>query len=62
MLNGDATNSNIVATVTSPKNPVKCGINAFEIVPLNDFKSGKYWLRIGQADTNTWTYSGVFNF
>jgi hypothetical protein len=29
---------------------------------LNDFKSGKYWVRIGQADKNAWTYSGVFDF
>ncbi|KAI8339896.1 hypothetical protein BC941DRAFT_511293 [Chlamydoabsidia padenii] len=62
MLNGDKLNSNIVATVTNPKSPVKCGVNEYEISPLNDFKSGKYWVRIGQADTDTWTYSGVFDF
>ncbi|ORZ22431.1 hypothetical protein BCR42DRAFT_433762 [Absidia repens] len=62
MLNGDTSNSNIVATVTNPNQPVKCGVNEFEIVPLNDFKTGKYWLRIGQAKANTWTYSGAFTF
>lgn len=30
--------------------------------PLNDFASGQYWLRIGQAANNNWFYSGVFNF
>ncbi|KAI8342792.1 hypothetical protein BC941DRAFT_448971 [Chlamydoabsidia padenii] len=62
MLNGDKLNSNIVAMVTNPQAPVKCGTNQFEIAPLNDFKSGEYWLRIGQASSNTWSYSSVFNF
>lgn len=30
--------------------------------PLNDFASGQYWIRIGQASTNTWAYSGAFSF
>lgn len=40
----------------------KLTLPIWQIAPLNDFKSGKYWVRIGQADTNTWTYSGVFDF
>ena len=33
-----------------------------QIHPLNDFKSGDYWIRIGQSDKNNWAYSGVFKF
>ena len=34
-----------------------------KIQPLNDFKSGDYWIRIGQTDdSKSWAYSGVFKF
>lgn len=54
--------ANIVAYVTNPSTPIKCSEGRYEITPLNDFRKGKYWLRIGQEKTNTWSYSGIFEF
>ncbi|KAI8377426.1 uncharacterized protein BYT42DRAFT_344067 [Radiomyces spectabilis] len=62
MLNGNNTNANLVAYVTTPGTPVDCSVKQYDIHPLNDFAKGKYWIRIGQSSTNTWAYSGVFNF
>ncbi|KAG2225470.1 hypothetical protein INT45_010297 [Circinella minor] len=63
MMNGNATNSNMVAYVTAPDTPIKCSAEKYEIRPLNDFKAGDYWIRIGQTDdTKSWGYSGVFKF
>ncbi|KAI8890426.1 hypothetical protein K501DRAFT_206330 [Backusella circina FSU 941] len=62
MLNGDYTNANLVAAITAVDTPIACSSGAFDIYPLNDFASGKYWIRIGQASTNTWGYSGEFTF
>ncbi|KAJ8652760.1 hypothetical protein O0I10_011565 [Lichtheimia ornata] len=62
LMNGNASNANMVAFITSPASPVKCSDNRFDIYPLNDFESGKYWVRIGQRESDTWAYSGVFNF
>ncbi|KAJ8656215.1 hypothetical protein O0I10_008009 [Lichtheimia ornata] len=62
MMNGNSSNSNMVAYITDPKSPVKCSADAFNIYPLNDFGSGDYWIRIGQSDKNNWAYSGVFKF
>ncbi|KAI9305621.1 hypothetical protein BJ944DRAFT_230228 [Cunninghamella echinulata] len=62
MLGGEVKDANIVAHVTSPSKPVSCGAGRYEITPLNDFNKGQYWLRIGQESTNTWYYSGGFDF
>ncbi|KAI9498734.1 hypothetical protein BDB00DRAFT_401075 [Zychaea mexicana] len=63
MMNGNATNSNMVAYVTAPDTPVKCSTESYQIHPLNDFAAGKYWIRIGQTDAaDSWAYSGVFEF
>ncbi|CAO3639064.1 unnamed protein product [Cunninghamella echinulata] len=62
MLGGEIKDANIVAHVTSPSKPVSCGAGRYEITPLNDFNKGQYWLRIGQESTNTWYYSGGFDF
>ncbi|KAI8145165.1 hypothetical protein BJV82DRAFT_605138 [Fennellomyces sp. T-0311] len=63
MMNGNATNSNMVAYVTAPETPVKCSVKSYEIYPLNDFASGDYWIRVGQTDdAKSWGYSGVFKF
>ncbi|KAI7887417.1 hypothetical protein K492DRAFT_202586 [Lichtheimia hyalospora FSU 10163] len=62
LMNGNASNANMVAFITSPASPVKCSDNRFDIYPLNDFESGKYWVRIGQRESDTWAYSGVFEF
>ncbi|KAH8555879.1 hypothetical protein BGW37DRAFT_478925 [Umbelopsis sp. PMI_123] len=58
MLDGSATNANVVAHVTSV--PIDCSLGKFEITPLANFASGKYWLRIGSDPT--WFYSGQFTF
>ncbi|ORY91074.1 hypothetical protein BCR43DRAFT_498466 [Syncephalastrum racemosum] len=60
LMNGNASNSNMVAYVTSPGSPVSCSADQYDIYPLNDFAAGKYWIRIGS--NSTWAYSGVFNF
>ncbi|KAI9310928.1 hypothetical protein BX666DRAFT_1882058 [Dichotomocladium elegans] len=62
LMNGNASNSNMVAYVTAPGTPIKCSVNAYDIYPLNDFAAGDYWIRIGQSASNTWAYSGVFKF
>ncbi|KAI9258834.1 hypothetical protein BDA99DRAFT_514296 [Phascolomyces articulosus] len=63
MMNGNITNSNMVAYVTAPDTPVKCSMEKYQIKPLNDFEAGKYWIRIGQTDdAASWAYSGVFQF
>ncbi|KAI8647937.1 hypothetical protein BD408DRAFT_449028 [Parasitella parasitica] len=62
MLNGEFTNSNIVAQITDPSTPVDCSIGSYDMYPLNDFSSGSYWIRIGQASTSTWAYSSPFQF
>ncbi|ORX49437.1 hypothetical protein DM01DRAFT_1338115 [Hesseltinella vesiculosa] len=62
LLTGDATNAQVVASATDAKNPVKCSQQQFEVTSLNDFRSGEYWLRIGQKQENIWYYSGVFKF
>ncbi|KAI7903877.1 uncharacterized protein BX663DRAFT_505542 [Cokeromyces recurvatus] len=62
MLNGDYKNSNLVAQVTNPATPVDCSVGKYAIYPLNDFASGKYWIRIGQRSTGNWAYSAPFDF
>ncbi|KAI9310643.1 hypothetical protein BX666DRAFT_1869300, partial [Dichotomocladium elegans] len=62
LMNGNASNANMVAYVTSPGEPVNCTANAYNIYPLNDFASGQYWVRIGERISNAWVYSGVFTF
>ncbi|KAI8992086.1 hypothetical protein BDF20DRAFT_904391 [Mycotypha africana] len=62
LLNGDFKNSNIVAQITDPSTPVDCSIGRYDMHPLNDFASGTYWVRIGQASTGTWSYSSAFQF
>ncbi|KAL9541133.1 hypothetical protein MBANPS3_009289 [Mucor bainieri] len=62
MLNGEFTNSNIVAQITDPATPVDCSVGSYDMYPLNDFASGSYWIRIGQASTGTWAYSSPFKF
>ncbi|CEP10549.1 hypothetical protein [Parasitella parasitica] len=62
MLNGEYTNSNIVAQITDPSTPVDCSVGSYDMYPLNDFSSGSYWIRIGQASTGSWAYSSPFQF
>ncbi|CAO0803506.1 unnamed protein product [Mucor circinelloides] len=62
MLNGEFTNSNIVAQITNPATPVDCSVGSYDMYPLNDFASGSYWIRIGQASTGNWAYSSPFKF
>ncbi|KAI9482870.1 MAG: hypothetical protein EXX96DRAFT_605969 [Benjaminiella poitrasii] len=62
MLNGDFKNSNIVAQITDPATPVDCSAGKYDMYPLNDFASGQYWIRIGQASTGNWAYSSAFQF
>ncbi|KAK4512721.1 uncharacterized protein ATC70_003427 [Mucor velutinosus] len=62
MLNGEFTNSNIVAQITDPATPVACSAGSYDMYPLNDFASGSYWIRIGQASTGNWAYSSPFKF
>ncbi|KAI9300486.1 hypothetical protein BJ944DRAFT_272968, partial [Cunninghamella echinulata] len=62
LMNGNAANANMVAYVTAPATPVDCSANSYDIYPLNDFAAGKYSIRIGQIATNTWAYSGLFEF
>ncbi|KAF1801200.1 hypothetical protein V8B55DRAFT_1528697 [Mucor lusitanicus] len=62
MLNGEFTNSNIVAQITDPATPVDCSVGSYDMYPLNDFASGSYWIRIGQASTGNWAYSSPFKF
>ncbi|KAI8583411.1 hypothetical protein K450DRAFT_223526 [Umbelopsis ramanniana AG] len=58
MLGGSATNANVVAHVTGV--PIDCTLGKYDITPLGDFATGKYWLRIGSDPT--WFYSGQFTF
>ncbi|RCI06742.1 hypothetical protein CU098_013483 [Rhizopus stolonifer] len=62
LLNGDYTNSNLVAQITGADTPIACSTGKFSIYPLNDFASGQYWIRIGQNSTSNWYYSGLFTF
>ncbi|KAI8370949.1 hypothetical protein BD560DRAFT_396435 [Blakeslea trispora] len=62
LLSGDAKNANIVAQITDPATPVACNALKYDIYPLNDFASGQYSIRIGQASTGTWAYSSAFSF
>ncbi|OBZ90800.1 hypothetical protein A0J61_01156 [Choanephora cucurbitarum] len=62
LLSGDAKNANIVAQITDPATPVACNALKYDIYPLNDFASGQYSIRIGQASTGTWSYSSAFSF
>ncbi|GAN02080.1 hypothetical protein MAM1_0016c01520 [Mucor ambiguus] len=62
LLNGEFTNSNIVAQITDPATPVDCSVGSYDMYPLNDFASGSYWVRIGQASTGNWAYSSPFKF
>ncbi|CAO3645886.1 unnamed protein product [Cunninghamella echinulata] len=62
LMNGNAANANMVAFVTAPETPVACSDNSYKISPINDFASGKYSIRVGQISTNTWAYSGLFEF
>ncbi|KAG2174054.1 hypothetical protein INT44_000168, partial [Umbelopsis vinacea] len=58
MLGGSATNANVVAHVTGTA--IDCNLGKYDITPLGDFATGKYWLRIGSDPT--WFYSGQFTF
>ncbi|CAO3683457.1 unnamed protein product [Umbelopsis ramanniana] len=58
MLSGSATNANVVAHVTGTA--IDCNLGKFDITPLGNFATGKYWLRIGSDPT--WFYSGQFDF
>ncbi|KAI9254878.1 hypothetical protein BY458DRAFT_520567 [Sporodiniella umbellata] len=60
LMSGDPKNQNIVAQITSPTTPIPCSAGKYDIHPINDFASGPYSIRIGQASTGTWAYSGSF--
>ncbi|KAG1563421.1 hypothetical protein G6F49_000050 [Rhizopus delemar] len=62
LMNGEAKNANLVAQVTDPSTPIACSAGKYDIHPLNDFAAGKYSIRIGQASTGNWYYSGLFTF
>lgn len=60
LLGGEFTNANLVAHVTNPATPVACSAQKYQITPIGDFSTGKYWIRIGNAPDGPWFYSAAF--
>ncbi|OZJ03626.1 hypothetical protein BZG36_03733 [Bifiguratus adelaidae] len=59
LLTGNFQNANIAGHIATTPVPVSAG--SFVIQPINDFASGNnYWIRIGDAASNTWFYSAAF--
>ncbi|KAI8373097.1 uncharacterized protein BYT42DRAFT_536745 [Radiomyces spectabilis] len=62
LLTGSDAHAHVIANLTAADKPIPCSVNQYTTSPLQTYDTGDYFVRIGQAAKDNWSYSGTFRY